>query len=219
MVHDLKDKIKKKVKGVTGHEKSIHVFGALVCLCLTAQSVHAEDPMKIHKADLGPKIKNLQLGKPMTWPQMLNIQRDISKGPAGVHFGMYIADNVESVNQQNTSTGKPGKWILVNFLGDTNAMIMNGGGEMLSEVPKSGSLNDFFTFLKNSGLNYASTPNITLRDESVIQYSIKRDKLHSGTSTTEGFVQWLSKTYSLGAMEKKARIMNPAMPRKASALW
>jgi hypothetical protein len=191
-------------------------FGVLIYLCLTVQSVHAEDPVKIHKADFGPKIQDLQLGKPMTWPQMLNIQRDISKGLAGAYFGMYIADNAEAVDQQNTSPGKPGKWILVNFLGGTNATIMNGDGETLSKVPKSGSLSDFFTLLKNSGLNYASTPNITLRDDRVIQYSIERSKLHSGMSTTEDFVQWFSKTYSLGAMEKKGENYES---RNASEGW
>ena len=189
--------------------KKLLVF---VFVCLLAQPALAADPLKVHEAGFGPEIRGLRLGKPMTWPEMLNAQYNIRQGPVAPVFGMYIADTYEAVNQQDSSPGKPGKWILVNFLGGKNAMIMNGGGGMLSEAPKSGSLNDFFAFLKKSGLNYASTPNITLRDERVIEYSVDKKDIPQAASTAGDFAQWLRQRYVLGTMEQKGEAYEAGNP-------
>ena len=184
----------------------------LIFVFLLVQPAFAADPLKVHEAGFGPEIRGLRLGKPMTWPEMLNTQYNIRQGVVAPVFGMFIADNYEAVSQQDSSPGKPGKWILVNFLGGKNATIMNGGGGMLSEAPKSGTLNDFFTFLKKSGLNYASTPNITLRDERVIEYSVDKKDVSPAASTAGDFAQWLRQRYALGTMEQKGEAYEASNP-------
>ena len=163
------------------------------------------DPFKVHPAGFGPEIRGLQLGKPMTYPEMINEQREMNL----LGFNMVIADNYKAVDQQNRSSDKPGKWILVTFStgnlmsGAINISIVNGSRDVLSNLTENGTLNDLFEYLRKSGLNYASTENITLCNDRVIQYSVDKSTLVKETSTTGDFAQRLSKTYSLGVMEKK----------------
>jgi hypothetical protein len=192
---------------------------ALLFVFVSASAAFAADPLKVHEAGFGPEIRGLRLGNPMTWPEMINTQANISRikvpgvglGPIGV-FSLIIADNYKAVDFQSDSPSKPGKWIVVNFLDGKNVTIMNGGGGMLSKVPKSGTLGDFFALMKKNGLNYASTPSITLRDERIIQYSMGRKDLPTETSTTGDFAQWLSQTYNLGVMEQKNKNYEASNP-------
>jgi hypothetical protein len=85
------------------------------------------------------------------------------------------------------------------------ANVSNSGGGIASKVPKSGTLSDLLVILKENGLNYIAGPNIMLRDERIIQYSMKREKLPTEASTVRDFAQWLSKTYTLGVMKQNGQ--------------
>jgi hypothetical protein len=178
---------------------------ALLFVFIFSSPVSATDPLKVHDAAFGPEINGLRLGAKMTWQKMISIQRVTREGPFSIPspFGMIIADNESDVDRQDSSPTKKGKWILVNFFGGDGATIMNGGGGMLEITPKEGFMDDFFKIWKENGLNYASTPNITLRDERVIKYSVSRKSLPMETSATPEFAKWLSQAYSLGVMEQK----------------
>ena len=187
----------------------------IVLLVFVSASVAAAaDPLKVHEAGFGPLIRGLQLGKPMTWPEMLHMQANIIKNPKPwapgtpppiplpVSFSIYIADNGKAVSRQDSSTEMPGQWILVNFLAG-KALIMNGSGGILSDTPKSGTVDELFAFLKKNGLNYASTPNITLRDERIIHYSIGKDALPVNAATAAQFAQWVKNVCSLKTVKQK----------------
>lgn len=194
-------------------------FGVLVCLCLTVQLGHAADPMEAHEAGFGPEIRGLRLGNAMTLPEMVNTQANILKAkpepkpwvpgtplpvtvPTLFIFGLVVADNYKAIDYHDDSPSKPGNWIIVNFSSTHGPLIMNGSGGIIhSEAPKSGTLDELFAFLKKNGLNYASTPNLMLRDERVIQYSLGKDRLFVDTTTAAQLAQWVKTTCSLEKME------------------
>lgn len=166
-------------------------------------AAHAADPLTVHKAGFGPTIDKLQLGKPLTLLEMLNAQFNIGNTVVPPMFSLLMADNPKAVDQEDSSPKQDGKWLLMNFTGPSHAMIMNGGGGMLALVPDGGTFEDLFKVMKENGLNYASTPNITICDERIIQFSMQKEHLPVKAATTEEFAQWLSTTYSLGTMEQK----------------
>ena len=206
-----------------------HVILALLSIFVAASVAFAADPLKVHESGFGPKIQGLQLGASMTWPNMVETQKKIISSPRSsgpnippisrpAIFGMIIADNYEAASHKWTfkkfPTNLPGKWLVVSFLGIAGqANLSNSGGGIMSKVPKSGTLDDLFTVLKKNGLNHIAAPNIILRDERVIQYSVDKDDLPTEAATTGDFAQWLSNAYSLGTMAQKGtayEARNPA---------
>ena len=196
--------------------KQVCVWAFLFVLSV-ASTAFAADPLTVHNAGFGPGIRGLRLGTPMSWLEMLDTQRNIMKKPSkpwvpgtpppipvpvAMIGSIYIADNGKAVDRQDNSTDKAGKWVLVNYSAN-GASVMNGGGGMLSEIPKKGTLDGLFALLKKNGLNYASTPNITLRDERVIQYSIDKDKLPVDATTTAQLALWVKNVCSLKKIEQK----------------
>jgi hypothetical protein len=179
---------------------------ALLFIFMSVPPSYAVDPLTVHEAGFGPEIKGLQLGKSMTWSQMINTQTKINnKGPAYVppSFGVVIADNDKAATIE-TGSSRSGKWIVVTFFVGS-AKITGSGGGIESKVPKSGSLNDLFVILQKNGLNYIATPNIKLREERMIQYSMDKKDVYMEGSTAGDFARWLNQTYSLGIMEQKGK--------------
>ena len=188
-------------------------------VCVVASASFAADPLNVHESGFGPKIQGLQLGAPMTWPTMVATQKKIISRPRTIGpgippishpaiFGMIIADNYKAANHKWTfekfPTNLPGKWLVVSFQGISGqASLSNSGGGIMCKVPKDGNLNDLFGILRKNGLNHIAAPNIMLRDDRVLQYSVNKDELPTEASTMDDFAQWLGKTYSLGAMEQK----------------
>jgi hypothetical protein len=195
-----------------------HIFAlAMLIVFLSASASFAADPLKVHESGFGPEINGLRLGKSMTWPEMLSIQQNISYryGPDGLlmgspNFGLIIADNYQAAVHKWTfekfPSDLPGAWIVVSF-GPVagQADVSNSGGGIASKIPDSGSLDDLFAILKENGLNYVGSPNITLRDERVIEYLVDKEDLPTEAVTAADFAQWLSNAYSLGTMEQKGQ--------------
>jgi hypothetical protein len=198
---------------------------ALLIVLLSASASFAVDPLKVHEAGFGPEIQGLRLGQPMTWPEMINIQSNIITRPDSTGlpkrlplFGVIIADNYKAASHKLTfeefPSDLPGKWIVVSFgpvAGEAD--VSNSGGGIGSKVPKSGALDDLFVILKENGLNHIGAPNITLRDERVIEYSVDKEDLPIEAATAGDFAQWLDNVYTLGSMEQKGKdyeVCNPA---------
>jgi hypothetical protein len=51
-----------------------------------------------------------------------------------------------------------------------------------------------FVVLKKNGLNYIAAPNIILRDERVIQYSVDKVDLPTEAATAGDLAEWLGNT-------------------------
>jgi hypothetical protein len=186
-----------------------------VFVSASASFAAGADPLKVHEAGFGPEIRGLQLGKSMTWPQMINTQsniltrHDLPGMPKHLpFFGIIIADNYKAASHKWTMQKYPqdlsGEWIVVTF-GAGQVTISNRSGGIGSKVPESGTVDDLFVILKKNGLNYIGAPDIVLFGERVIEYSVNKDELPAEAATAGDFAGWLSKTYSLDAMEQKGK--------------
>jgi len=179
---------------------------AFLVILVSIASAFAADPFNVHEKGFGPNIQGLQLGEPMTLKTMIGgAGRLESKGIPATVFSVYMADSQEGV-EFGDSPARLGKWILINFHNTNNKLsgiIMNGSSSILSIIPKKGSFDELLAFLKENGLNCAATKNITLCGERIIKYTVGRHKFNPNITTSGDFAQQLSKSYNLGAMEKK----------------
>ncbi len=178
---------------------------------LSLAPAFAADPFAAHQAGFGPKIQGLQLGMPMTWKELIGGERgrhrrEGAPGTYAMPFSVYLADSRNGVAQE-ASVKRSGNWILINFMnsGNLSGTIMNGGGPVMSKLPKQGTMDDMFALLKKHKMNYASTDHVTLRDERVLQFSLARFKFNAPASGPDEFAQWLGKTCNFASPEKKGK--------------